>query len=195
MSNLTLYTIGYGARSLDEFIAALKRYNIAYLIDVRSKPYSRYKPDFSKETLEEHLRHAQIRYVYMGDSLGGRPDDRTCYDEEDRVVYAKVAERDFYLAGIERLQKAHSQGLAVCLMCSEGKPENCHRSKLIGRTLTERGIPVIHIDENDAPVGQEDVLLRQTGGQLSLFGDVMMPGTSRKRYSGSTHPIEEEEDE
>lgn len=190
-----MYTIGYGARTVDEFIAALRRYEIAYVIDVRSKPYSRYKPEFSRDALEEALRRADIRYVFMGDSLGGRPDDRSCYDEEDRVVYARVAERDFYLGGIERLQKAHSQGLTVSLMCSEGKPENCHRSKLIGRTLTERGIAVTHIDENDAPAGQEDVLLRQTGGQLSLFGDEMMPGTSRKRYSGSTHPTEEEEDE
>ena len=195
MNGLPLYTIGYGARSLDEFIAALKRYEIAYLIDVRSKPYSRYKPDFSKEPLEEHLRQAQIRYVYMGDSLGGRPDDRSCYDDEDKVVYARVAERDFYLAGIERLLNAQSQGLAVSLMCSEGKPESCHRSKLIARTLTERGIPVAHIDENDALIGQNDVLLRQTGGQLSLFGDEMLPGTSRKRYGVSPHAAEDEEDD
>ena len=34
-------------------------------------------------------------------------------------------------------------------MCSEGKPEMCHRSKLIGATLDELGIPVLHIDEDD----------------------------------------------
>lgn len=188
---IPIHTIGYGARDIEAFVAVLGRYGITYLIDVRSRPFSRYKPDFSKEALEDHLRRADIRYVYMGDSLGGRPDDPACYDTKGRVDYASLAERDFYRAGIERLTKAYSQGLAVSLMCSEGKPEMCHRSKLIGRTLTERGIPVAHIDEHDAVISQSDVLNRLTGGQLSLFGDAP-PGTSRKRYDPPGHEEENE---
>lgn len=187
-----IYTIGYGARDIDAFIAALRRYNIAYLIDVRSQPYSRYKPDFSKDALEEHLRRAGIRYVYMGDTLGGRPDDPTCYDAEGKVDYTAVTQRDFYQAGIERLTKAWSQGLTVSLMCSEGKPEMCHRSKLIGRTLTERGLTVTHIDEHDEAISQAEVILRLTGGQLSLFEDIKPGSTSRKSYGPAGH---EEEDE
>lgn len=187
-----IYTIGYGARDIDAFIAALRRYNIAYLIDVRSQPYSRYKPDFSKDALEEHLRRGGIRYVYMGDTLGGRPDDPTCYDAEGKVDYTAVTQRDFYQAGIERLTKAWSQGLTVSLMCSEGKPEMCHRSKLIGRTLTERGLTVAHIDEHDEAISQAEVILRLTGGQLSLFEDTRPGSTSRKSYG----PVgREEEDE
>lgn len=183
MNHPPIYTIGYGARDMEGFIAALRRYGVAYLIDVRSRPYSRYKPDFSRDKLEGHLRRADIRYVYMGDTLGGLPDDRSCYDDEGKVVYERVAERDFYREGIERLAKAHAQGLAICLMCSEGKPEMCHRTKLIGRTLAQRGLPAAHIDENDALVTQDDVLLRHTNGQLSLFGDEATPGTSRKKYN------------
>ena len=186
-----IHTIGYGARDLEAFVAVLGHYGITYLIDVRSQPYSRYKPDFSKDTLEDHLQQAGIRYVYMGDTLGGRPGDPACYDAEGRVDYAALAEHDFYRAGIERLARAYSQGLAVSLMCSEGKPEMCHRSKLIGKTLAGRGIPVAHIDENDNLIDQDDVLLRLTGGQLSFFGDEMLPGGSRKRYAAK----DEEEDE
>lgn len=187
-----IYTIGYGARDIDAFIAALRRYNIAYLIDVRSQPYSRYKPDFSKDALEEHLRRGGIRYVYMGDTLGGRPDDPTCYDAEGKVDYTALTQRDFYQAGIERLTKAWSQGLTVSLMCSEGKPEMCHRSKLIGRTLTEHGLTVAHIDEHDEAISQAEVILRLTGGQLSLFEDTRPGSTSRKSYG----PVgREEEDE
>lgn len=194
MSSPPLHTIGYGARDIEAFIAALRRYNIAYLIDIRSRPYSRYKPDFSKEALEEHMRAAGIRYIYMGDALGGLPTDRTCYDENDKVDYTKVAERDFYQAGIERLVKAHSQGLAVSLMCSEGKPEMCHRSKLIGRTLTGRGLAVIHIDEHDEPVSQGEVMNRLSGGQLSLFADIQPGSTSRKRYGPVDHEGEDEDE-
>ena len=193
MSSPPLYTIGYGARDLSAFIAALRRYAVAYLLDVRSRPYSRYKPDLSRERLEEHLRQAGIRYVYLGDALGGLPADRSCYDAEGKVDYAKVVERDFYRAGIERLVSAQAQGLAVAVMCSEGKPEMCHRSKLIGKTLAARGLPVAHIDENDALVGQDEVLLRLTGGQPSLFGDDLLPGGSRKRYVVRGDDEDEEE--
>lgn len=192
---MPIYTIGYGARDIEPFIAALRRYGITFLIDVRSRPYSRFKPDFSKERLEESLRRAGIRYVYMGDALGGQPADSSCYDADGKVDYAKVSERDFYLTGIDRLAKAQSQGLPVSIMCSEGKPQNCHRSKLIGKSLAERGIAVAHIDENDELIGQEDVLLRLTGGQPSLFGDDMLPASSRKRYRISRQETDDEEDE
>lgn len=190
-----IYTIGYGVREVDEFISTLRRYGIAFLIDVRSKPYSRYKPDFSKERLEAHLQRADIRYVFMGDSLGGRPDDAACYTSSGKVDYAKINEQDFYRQGIDRLMKAQAQGLAVSIMCSEGKPENCHRSKLIGKTLAQRGISVAHIDENGELIGQADVLLRLTGGQPSLFGDELLPGTSRKRYDPTGGELEDEPDE
>jgi hypothetical protein len=67
-------------------------------------------------------------------------------------------------------------------MCSEGKPENCHRSKLIGRTLRLEGLEVLHIDEVDEIITQKQVLLRLTDGQPSLFGDDFFTYTSRKRY-------------
>lgn len=180
---------------MEAFIAALRRYGVAYLLDVRSRPYSRYKPDFSREALEAHLREAGIRYVYMGDTLGGRPDDPACYGSEGKADYAKIAERSFYLAGIDRLASAQAQGLAIAIMCSEGKPESCHRSKLIGKTLAARGLPVAHIDENDELIGQDEVLLRLTGGQPSLFGDEMLPGNSRKRYRVAAQDTDEEDDE
>lgn len=177
------------------FIDTLRRYGITYLIDVRSKPYSRFKPDFSKDRLEEHLRQAGIRYVFLGDALGGRPDDPTCYDVDGKVLYEQVGVRPYYLAGIDRLAKAQSQGLSVSLMCSEGKPENCHRSKLIGKSLAARGLEVVHIDEHDELIDQQDVLSRLTGGQPSLFGDDLLPGSSRKRYRPTRSEADDEEDD
>src|SRR5690242_15210426 len=82
----TVYTIGYGSRTIEQFIEALKTYEIAYLIDIRSAPYSRFKPEFSKGELETRLRQDGVRYVYMGDLLGGLPADRECY-VDDKVVY------------------------------------------------------------------------------------------------------------
>ena len=164
-----IYTIGYGSRSIAELIEVLHQHEIAYLIDVRSAPYSRYKPEFSKAQLANELERHNIRYVFMGDALGGRPDDETCY-VNGKVDYEKVKATEFYQRGIERLHTAFLQQQSVVLMCSEGKPEECHRCKLIGATLTTENIPVIHIDENGEQVPQEKVIERLTGGQLSLCG-------------------------
>lgn len=142
-----IFTIGYGGRQISEFVELLKKYGIEFLIDVRTKPYSRHNPDFSRNELSNILASSGIRYVFMGDTLGGRPEDPDCYTEDGKVDYEKCSEKDFYLSGITRLKKALAQNLRVVLMCSERKPQDCHRSKLIGETLSNEGTPVIHIDE------------------------------------------------
>lgn len=160
-----IYTVGYGSRSIDEFIDVLQEHEIAYLIDVRSAPYSRYKPEFSKEALEAELQRRGIRYVFMGETLGGRPDDEDCYDMDGKVDYTKLKLTESYLSGIQRLQAAFDQQQRVALMCSEGKPENCHRSKLIGESLEEQHIRVMHIDENDELQSHDDFIKQLTGEQ------------------------------
>ena len=179
---IPIYTIGYGSRSIDQFVEVLQRYEIAYLIDVRSAPYSRYKPEFSKVELADELQRHGIRYLFMGDTLGGRPEDENCY-VNGVVDYEKIKATQFYADGINRLQTAFSQQQRVALMCSEGKPEECHRSKLIGVTLTYGEIPVIHIDEKDTPQSQAEIIKGLTGGQLPLFGGPTF--RSRKRYPRS----------
>jgi len=182
MSQKPIYTIGYGAREIEAFVAVLSDYHIKFLLDVRSKPYSRFKPDFSKHTLENHIQAHNIRYIFMGDTLGGQPDDPSCYDEEGKVNYDIVAQKPFFLRGIERIRQAWNKDLSVVLMCSEGKPEMCHRSKLIGRILSDQGIDVAHIDENNQLISQDDVGLRLNKGQPSLFGEDFFSHTSRKSY-------------
>ncbi len=186
-----VFTIGYGARTVDGLIAVLLTHQIVFLVDVRTAPYSRFKPEFSKDALERELKQQGIRYIYLGDALGGRPADPDCY-VDDKVDYERVKGKAFYQIGIERVQAAWQRGVRFVLMCSEGKPEQCHRSKLIGETLAGLGIPVAHIDEHDQLRSQDEVIQRLTGGQLSLFGDHEF--TSRKRYSRVARD-EEEEDE
>lgn len=182
MSPTPIYTIGYGAREIEAFVAVLGTYKIKFLLDVRSKPYSRFKPDFSKHAFESHLQAHNIRYIFMGDALGGQPDDPSCYDEEGKVIYDKVSQKSFFLQGIERVRQAWQKDLPVVLMCSEGKPEMCHRSKLIGRILSDEGIEVAHIDEKNQLINQHDVMLRLSKGQPSLFGEDFFRHTSRKSY-------------
>lgn len=157
----------------------LQFYHIDYLIDVRTAPFSKFKPDFSKDLLQYHLEREGIHYLFMGDTLGGQPKDAACHTD-GKVDYDKVRLQPFFQKGIERLRKAHEQQRRVALMCSEGRPEQCHRSKLIGETLTAAGIAIHHIDEDGALLSQAQVIDRLTKGQMDLFGQTSF--TSRKRY-------------
>lgn len=184
-----LLTLGYGKRSIGEAIGLLKQHDVRFLVDVRSAPYSRYHPDFSHDALKEHLKAHGITYLYMGEELGGRPKDRSCYDAQDRVLYEVCRERPAFRRGIERLRTAWEQGRRVALLCSESQPENCHRSKLIGPALADQGIEVLHLDGDGAVVSQQDVMSRMEGGQPTLFPDMPAPkaARSRGRYAAEEH--------
>jgi uncharacterized protein (DUF488 family) len=177
----SIVTIGYGARSLDEFLDVLGQHGVSYLIDVRRWARSRYKPEFSRPTLEPALADRGITYVHMGETLGGIPDDAGSY-VEGKVDYEHVAESESFRSGLARLRTIHEKGLPAALMCSEGKPELCHRSKLIGEALAKEGIVISHIDPDGTLVSQPDVMLRITGPQLSMGADLAPPLRSRKKY-------------
>jgi uncharacterized protein (DUF488 family) len=156
---------------------------------VRSQPHARYHQQFSRNALEQTLKQHGIRYIFMGDLLGGRPEDETCY-VDGKVSYELLREKAFYQQGIRRLRTAWEKQLLVAVMCAETKPQECHRSKLIGNTLLDEGIRVAHIDETGELRAQEDIndMLRDT--QLSLFDLPDYPSTrdkklnySRKKYT------------
>jgi len=193
MTTIPIYTIGYGNRSIGDFVKLLQNYEIKFLVDIRSQPYSRFNPDFSKDSLEKCLKQHLIQYIYMGDTLGGRPKDSSCYID-NKVDYAKLREKSFYQKGISYLHTAWEKQLCIALMCSEAKPQECHRSKLIGNTLVEQQIDVTHIDETGATKTQlqiNHIIQALTDEQPSLFSDESLVtmskkiGLSRKKYTFS----------
>ncbi len=58
-------------------------------------------------------------------------------------------------------------------MCSESKPEECHRSKLIGQELLKHDISMKHIVSNKIIKSQETVIAELTTGfgVIDLFGN------------------------
>ncbi len=173
-----ILTVGYGNRSLDGLIALMRREGVQFLIDVRSSPLSRFKPEFSGDPLDQAMRLVGIRYVFMGDTLGGRPQDPSCY-ENGHVIYDLVQQKPFFGAGIDRLLDASAKGFQVCLLCSESRPEECHRSKMIGVALAARGSDVIHLGPQGERLAQADVIARLEKAQAALFDGSFR---SRKAY-------------
>lgn len=183
MEKFPLYSIGYGNKDSEEFVKILKEFDITYVIDIRSKPYSKFNPDFNQNKLKSFLERENIRYVFMGDTIGGRPDDITCYDEEGKVNYEIVKTKKYFKIGIERLKIAYDKNIKVVLMCSESKPCECHRSKLIGRVLSNEDIDLKHIDEKGRLKDQFTVMSELNRGlaEYDLFGNPTN-STSRKAY-------------
>jgi uncharacterized protein (DUF488 family) len=181
----TLYSIGHGNRSAEELISLLKSFGVQYLIDVRSSPYSKFNPQFNQNTLKFSVENEGVKYVFMGDVLGGRPKDVTCYKEGGVVDYEIIKTKDFFKSGIERIKVAYEKNIKVALMCSESKPQECHRSKLIGEVLRDANITVQHIDEKGKLKTQNTVILKVTKGQnpINLFGEtITIVSSSRKKY-------------
>ena len=165
-----IFSIGQGARSVGELGQALREHDIAFLIDVRSWPQSRHRPEFSRAPLQIALQRADIRYVFMGDVLGGRPPDPACYTD-GAVDYDKCRAQPTFHQGLSRLRVARAKGIRICLMCSEGHPAACHRTRLIGAALAQGGVEVQHILPDGTVAGQEAVVAGLAGGQIGLFGD------------------------
>jgi uncharacterized protein (DUF488 family) len=158
-----LYTIGHSNHDQEHFCALLLQHEIDVLADVRSQPYSRYTPQFNAEELKTALASHGIRYVYLGDQLGGRPRDPEHYDEEGRALYHRMARSESFLQGIERLNGG-TQKYRVAIMCSEEDPAVCHRFLLVSRVMADRGTEVQHI-RGDGSLNSQDRVRAATDGQ------------------------------
>lgn len=183
MEKKPLYTIWHGNRKPEDFLALLKEFGIEYLIDVRSQPYSKFNPQFNQNDLKIFLEQNGIKYVFMGDTIGGRPKDTSCYNNEGKVDYVAVKTKEFFIKGINRLKTAYNKDINVVIMCSESKPGECHRSKLIGKVLITDNIILKHIDEKGKLKDQLTVINELNKGlsEYDLFGNPIN-ATSRKAY-------------
>lgn len=189
MNSSYLYSIGHGQKTFEELVEELLSFNIGYLIDVRSSPFSKWAPQFNRGTIENLLNGFPIRYVYMGDQIGGRPLNDDCYDEEGFFDYHKMALVPQFIKGLQRLINANSKHLRVAVMCSESNPAECHRSKLIGRELYfGSGISMSHIIASNKIRSQVEIMTELDRGkgnwpEGNLFDQPKPPYfKSRKSY-------------
>lgn len=151
-------TIGHSTHSVDAFLGLLRQHGVTAIADVRSVPFSRFNPQFTKAALHRCLRDAGVQYVFLGRELGARPSDPTCY-EAGRVQYARLAATEPFREGIERVIRGAGE-YRIALLCAEKEPLDCHRTILVSRVLAERGIPVEHIHGDGRLERHKDAMLR-----------------------------------
>jgi uncharacterized protein (DUF488 family) len=171
MTPIQVLTIGHSTHSKERFCELLVINGVTAIADVRSAPYSRYQPEFNRDTLQQTLAATGIKYVFLGKELGARPNDLGLY-EDGRVQYDRLAETELFRSGLTRvLQGARDYRLAV--LCAEKEPLECHRALLVGRELERQGVEVSHIladgrlEPNDVAMTRLLQLLKMP--ELDLF--------------------------
>jgi uncharacterized protein (DUF488 family) len=141
---MRIFTIGYEATTVAEFIAALTSAKVERVIDVRALPLSR-RPGFSKSPLRAALAEAGIEYLHLkalGTPSEGRTAARAGRHEDMARIYAGQLQLPEAIAeGAQMLELAREKPSA--LLCMEREPAHCHRTLLLEAVAPEA--EVVHL--------------------------------------------------
>jgi len=140
MHNTRVYTLGHSNRSINEFINILLKFGIRTVVDVKRFPTSRKFPHFNRESLESRLSSLGIKYVWLGDLLGG-------FRSGGYESYMKTKEFREGFEKLVRIVKGCNQGY-VAILCRERLWFKCHR-RFISSELVRQGFDVIHIIDSN----------------------------------------------
>ena len=141
---MKVFTIGYEATTVAEFLAALQEAGVERVIDVRAIPNSR-RPGFSKTPLRKALAEVGIDYVHLralGTPADGRAAARAGRHAELERIYAGQLELPEAIAqGAQMVDLAKEKPSAV--LCYERDPAGCHRTLLLGAVTPDA--EVVHL--------------------------------------------------
>jgi uncharacterized protein (DUF488 family) len=137
-----LYTIGYGGKSPQEFLDALKEKDIKVVVDVRLRPdrssmgvYK--KANSENKGIQRLLADASIEYVSLME-LGN-----VFLDYQDwRERYHRLLES----AGELLTSRLTGIPEPFCLLCAEKRVTECHRLKIADYLVRTRGAEVEHLE-------------------------------------------------
>jgi uncharacterized protein (DUF488 family) len=186
---MMLLTIGHSNHPIERFLALLQQHGVVAIADVRSVPYSRRHPQFSREVLARSLAAVGIVYLCLGEELGARPRDPACF-VDGRVDYDRIAARPAFAQGLARV-RAEAGVRLVALMCAEREPLDCHRVMLVCRQLRAGAaqgeeLAIAHILADGALETQaaleRRLVERQGSTPLPLLGEAAWPQAIADAY-------------
>lgn len=138
---MRIFTIGYEATTMAEFLTALKDAGVERVIDVRALPLSR-RPGFSKSPLKAALEEAGIDYVHLkalGTPAEGRSAARAGRQEDLERIYAGQLELPEAIVQGEQMRELAAQKPSA-LLCYERDPAGCHRSLLLAAVARDASV-------------------------------------------------------
>ena len=145
-----LYTIGYTKKSLRDFIGRIRDAAVDCVVDIRLNNTSQLAGFAKRDDLEFLLKGGfAIRYAHMVDLAPSKDllDDyklRKDWDDYVERFGRLIDERGM----VDEFLRAAADGRweKPCLLCSEDKPDQCHR-RLLAEALQARmaGLEVRHL--------------------------------------------------
>lgn len=145
-----IFTVGHGARPIEEFIAVLSAAGVELLVDIRRYPGSKRHPHFGREALAGALSAHGVAYEWWGEQMGGRreagdrPGNRhAAWENEAFRAYAFHMDSPEFREALARLKKV-SQDRKTAVMCSETLWWRCHR-RLVADALVAGGFEAVHL--------------------------------------------------
>jgi len=168
-----LFTIGHSNRSLSELICLLKENRVEVLVDIRRWPVSKKYPHFNRDVLKESLNGEGIRYLWLGEELGGYRKnglgDKSPNKSWNSIGFRNYADHTLseeFRRGIRRLL-GYAEKWRVAYMCSERFYWRCHR-RIISDYLVAKGHQVTHIiDEKETRKHRLTRFARVVNGRLT----------------------------
>lgn len=144
-----IYTIGHSNRSMEEFLALLKKFGIHTVADIRKLPGSRMFPHFNGENLADVLPTNDIKYVWIRE-LGGLRHRVKGADSPNKGLnnagfraYADFMDTEEFRDAVGRLLALAFES-TTAYMCAEAVFWRCHR-RLLSDYLVANGAEVLHI--------------------------------------------------
>jgi uncharacterized protein (DUF488 family) len=144
---MDIWSVGHGARPLEELLGVLAEAGVATLADVRLAPGSGRHPQFGARALEVALSAVGIAYVPLP-GLGGRREPRADSPHHALRVaafrgYADHMDTAEFVHGYKRITSLARES-RTAFMCAETLWWRCHR-RLIADRLTTEGWNVSHL--------------------------------------------------
>jgi uncharacterized protein (DUF488 family) len=143
-----MFTVGHGARPIEQFVAVLLDAGVSVVVDIRRFPGSRRHPQFGREPLAAAVGGHGIGYEWQGEALGGRragrPTSRhTALRNPSFRAYADHMDGEVCRTALNDLL-ARTATERPALLCAETLWWHCHRM-LVADALAMLGASVVHL--------------------------------------------------
>jgi uncharacterized protein (DUF488 family) len=152
-NKVQIFTIGFTKKSLKEFIQLLKKKYVEKVIDIRLRPYGQLAGYSNKEDLRYVLEeYEKIKYQH---ELLLAPTNEMLVNyrkDMDWVAYEKRFNELLKERNVGELFESITNGFTrICLLCSEDRPDKCHR-RLVAEyfsRIAPNTFEIIHITRDD----------------------------------------------
>ena len=144
---MTLYTIGFTRKSLEEFITRLQNAGVDAVIDVRLRNNSQLAGFAKRDDLAFILNAFGIGYEHHPELAPTSEILDTYRKDKDWDAYVSkflplMVARQAEASGVDILERYHSP----CLLCSEDTADQCHR-RLVGEYWAKHSpdLEIVHL--------------------------------------------------